>query len=69
MHRYTEFFTTRETAEFLSVSVPFLELCRKRGDGPPWYRLSNTPTGAVRYRRSALEAWLAGRERVHFGEG
>ena len=63
----SEFLTTAQAAEFLNVSIPFLELCRRRGDGPPFHKLTDWPKGAIRYRRSVLEAWLAGRECA--GEG
>ena len=62
MPTYPEFLTTAQAAEFLNVSIPFLELCRRRGDGPPFHKLTDWPNGAIRYRKSALEAWLAERE-------
>lgn len=59
----SEFLTTAQAAEFLNVSIPYLELCRRRGTGPSFIRLSDTATGRVRYRKSALENWLTERER------
>ena len=54
-------YTTEQAAAFLSCSVPFLEAARVRGDGPPFSKLGPR---LIRYRKSALLAWLAKRE-VH----
>ena len=57
-----ELLTTAETAEWLGVSIQFLEIGRCRGHdyGPPFVRLSRR---CVRYRRGDVQAWL--RERTH----
>lgn len=52
--------STRETADILAVSEPWLEIGRSRGYGPPFVRLSPR---RVRYQRGALREWL--RARVH----
>ena len=51
---------TRTLADWLGVSVQFLEIGRHRGYGPPFIRLS---TRRVRYKRSDVLDWLA--ERTH----
>lgn len=48
----------QDAAQFLDVSVRFLENRRYLGGGPPFVRLSSR---AVRYRREDLEQWIAGR--------
>ncbi|MFK4727122.1 excisionase family DNA binding protein [Bradyrhizobium niftali] len=57
-----EYFTTTEAARYLRLSVQFLEVARHRGDGrgPPFVKLSRS----VRYRRSALDAWMAAQEKL-----
>ena len=53
----TDYMTTREAAAYVKLSRQFLEGARYRGDGsgPPYIKLER----AVRYRRSALDAWMA----------
>ena len=48
---------TREAAEFLGVSVNFLEGARCSRSGPPYYKLSRR----VRYLREDLHRWMAER--------
>jgi excisionase family DNA binding protein len=52
-----EYLTTVEAAAYLKLSRQYLEIARHRGDGsgPPFIKLAR----AVRYRRSALDAWMA----------
>lgn len=50
----------KTVASMLSVSVRALEAWRYRGEGPPFIRIS---ARCVRYRRSAIEAWLNHRHR------
>jgi len=52
-----EYLTTVEAAQYLKLSRQFLEVARHRGDGsgPAFIKLQR----AVRYRRSALDAWMA----------
>ena len=33
-------------------------------EGPPWMKLTDAKRSPVRYRRSAVEAWLASREKA-----
>ena len=49
--------TVTELAEMLSVPVTTLYGWRSRGEGPPGYRIGRH----VRYRREAIETWLASR--------
>jgi excisionase family DNA binding protein len=53
----TEYLTTVEAAQYLKLSRQYLEIARHRGDGsgPPFIKLAR----AVRYRRSALDAWMS----------
>jgi hypothetical protein len=50
------YLTTVEAAKYLKLSRQFLEAARYRADGtgPPYIKLER----AVRYRRSALDAWM-----------
>jgi hypothetical protein len=57
--------STRETAIWLGVSEPWLEIGRSRGWGPPFIRLS---TRRIRYRRDSVLAWLAEREHARTSE-
>jgi hypothetical protein len=52
-----EYLTTVEAASYLKLSRQFLEGARYRGDGsgPAFIKLAR----AVRYRRSALDAWMS----------
>ena len=49
--------TTPEAAQYVRLGKPTLERFRLRGDGPQFCKLG----GAVRYRRSDLDDWLASR--------
>ncbi|WP_084801220.1 AlpA family phage regulatory protein [Bradyrhizobium sp. Tv2a-2] len=49
----------REVCSWLGVSEPTLFRHRRNGTGPKFIRLSAKRVG---YRRSAVEAWLSGRE-------
>jgi excisionase family DNA binding protein len=48
---------TREAAAYVRLGKPTLERFRINGDGPNYCKLG----GAVRYRRSDLDAWLESR--------
>lgn len=50
-----ELLTAKQVAELLEVSQSWLELRRRRGDGPQFIRMS--PTKGVRYPSRALERW------------
>jgi excisionase family DNA binding protein len=53
----SEYMTTKQAAQYLNLSRQYLEAARYRGDssGPPYIKLDR----AVRYRRSALDSWMA----------
>jgi excisionase family DNA binding protein len=55
-----EVMTTVEAARYFRCSRQFLEISRLRGGGPPFSKVGRL----VRYRKSSLDAWLAGLERV-----
>lgn len=52
-----EILNTKEAANYVRLGKPTLERFRISGDGPPYAKLG----GAVRYRRSDLDAWLSSR--------
>lgn len=47
----------REAAQFLGMSIAWMQRSRWHGDGPPYIKIKH----AVRYRMSDLETWVAGR--------
>lgn len=49
--------TEREVSEQTNLSVLTLQKWRWLNTGPPWLKLG----GAVRYKRSDVDAWLASR--------
>lgn len=51
----------RGAAEIVGLSAKTLQNKRVSGDGPPYVKLSPGKRGAVRYRVSDLESWLAGK--------
>jgi predicted DNA-binding transcriptional regulator AlpA len=55
-----EVLTLRETAELTKFAVQTLRNMRWRGEGPPSFLVS----GRLRYRRSAVEQWLAEQEEI-----
>lgn len=58
-------FTTEEAAQYLRLSRQTLELLRLQGGGPRYAKLGRS----VRYRRTALDEWLAANEKNHTAEG
>ena len=54
-----EYLNTRQAAHYLGLSHQYLEIARHKGKGPPYTRLAR----AIRYRKTALDAWMASRER------
>ncbi len=56
--------TTEEAAAYLKVSTRTFETLRKSGEGPPGSKVGRQ----WRYRREALDQWLAGRERRADGD-
>jgi predicted DNA-binding transcriptional regulator AlpA len=59
-----EILTEREVSDWLGLSEPTLFRHRRDGTGPTFIRLS---ARRVAYRRSAVEEWLAQRERQTIG--
>ena len=53
-----ELLDTRAQAEWLGVSVQWLEIARVRGDGPPFLKLAPR---IVRYPRGGTRRWLRAR--------
>jgi excisionase family DNA binding protein len=53
----TDILTTTEAASYCRLGKPTLERFRISGDGPCYCKLG----GAVRYRRTDLDAWLESR--------
>ena len=54
-------FQPSQAADYLDLTVSFLEARRHRGDGPPFVRISGR---CVRYRRSDLDEWIGDRIRL-----
>jgi len=54
-----ELLTTAELGALIKVPATTLRQWRHRGVGPVGFRIEN---GRVRYRRSAVELWLADQE-------
>lgn len=52
-----EVMNTPEAARYVRLSKPTLERFRLSGDGPAYVKLG----GAVRYRKTDLDAWLESR--------
>lgn len=59
-----ELMDTREAAAVLGVQPRTLEAWRLRGSGPRYVQVGRL----VRYRRAAIEQWLAERERSSTSE-
>ena len=49
------------TADYLGVSPRTTQAWRARGSGPRYIRVS---ASCIRYRKSAVDRWLDGRERT-----
>src|SRR5262245_17524825 len=54
--------TTPQAADWLGVSVQFLEIARHKGDGPEFVRLGPK---SIRYMPSALRKWCEERAFTH----
>lgn len=50
-------------AKWTGLDVTTLARKRQNGDGPPFVKMGKHQQSAVRYRRSAVEAWIAAQER------
>lgn len=53
----TNILTTKEAADYVRLGKPTLERFRTSGAGPEYCQLG----GAVRYRKSDLDAWMESR--------
>lgn len=60
-----EVMNTEEAARYLGCSTQLLEGLRVKGGGPPYSKVARL----VRYRRAALDQWLAQHERQNTVEG
>jgi excisionase family DNA binding protein len=60
-----DIFNTREAADYVRLGKPTLERFRISGDGPVFCKLG----GAVRYRKTDLDAWLESRRVSSTSEG
>jgi hypothetical protein len=56
-----EYLDTKEAAIYLGVSTQFLEIGRSKDYGPPYHQMrrNGMTRGAVRYKRSDLDLWMA----------
>lgn len=63
----TEYFTSRQAAQYLSISVKCLEKWRSLREGPPYVKLGRS----VRYRRDDLDTYMTQRlvKPMVFGAG
>ena len=59
-----EYLTTVQAATYLALSRQQLEIWRSKGGGPQYVKLGH----AVRYKRSALDEYMAARVRQHTAE-
>lgn len=60
--------TSEEAAKRLGILPQSLRLRRNRGGGPPYIRLSDSPTARVFYPEAELQEWLDARPR-YMGTG
>ena len=60
--------TTAQYAELVQKSKDRIAKERISGDGPPFVKLGRGRTALIRYRRDAVVAWLAARERLNTSE-
>jgi predicted DNA-binding transcriptional regulator AlpA len=58
-----QLYSTKQLAKLLAVSEAWVEICRHRGEGPRWIKLSPR---CIRYKRTDVLAWLT--ERARFME-
>ena len=56
------YLNTKQAAEYLRCSPAWLEIGRANSYGPPFIRLSEGKRAPIRYRQSALDAWMLSRE-------
>jgi hypothetical protein len=56
-----ELLDNEQTAALLGIKPNTLEVWRCKGRGPNFCKLGETPQAPVRYHRSVVMEWLAGR--------
>lgn len=56
-----EVLTPKEVARILKIDEFTLGNWRTQGIGPSYFKLHESPRSAVRYRRSAVVAWIGSR--------
>lgn len=52
------FLTTQQVADEFGIPVSSLLKGRERGNGPAFHKLGTKHNSPIRYRKSAVEAWL-----------
>lgn len=52
------FYTTKEAASYLRVSVDYLERLRMSGDGPAYVKLGRARNSKVFYTERDLQEWI-----------
>lgn len=57
----TDLLDNEQTAALLGIKPNTLEIWRHKGKGPEFLKLGDTPQSPVRYLRSKVSEWLAGR--------
>lgn len=57
-----EWLTPQEAADLARLTKQTLANHRWRGTGPQFTKLTPGRSGRIRYRRSAIERWLAGEQ-------
>lgn len=55
------YLTTQQAADFLGICPKTLFRLRNKGQGPDYYRFGSR-TGAIRYKVTDLELWIASRK-------
>ena len=62
MHNFPEYMDTETAATYLGMSKAYLEIGRCKGYGPSFVKVTPGRKGAVRYRKGALDQFMAERE-------
>ena len=58
LDKYPAMMTANEVCEYTGISVDRLSKWRQAGRGPIWTKMGEGPTGAVRYPREDLRAYI-----------
>jgi predicted DNA-binding transcriptional regulator AlpA len=59
-----ELLSLSDVAEWTGLSLNTLYQLRHRGEGPPGFKIGTSRGSPLRFRRSAIEAWLREYEQV-----